>query len=258
MTSDYEPSFGKLMRICRKVVVPEVIPNDLLLKTLKPEQISKYPGIKEDAYAHDFRPDPELLKTLNINPKEIVVTLRPPATYAHYHNPESEKLMAGAIHFILSKPGVALIFLPRTNTQRNEALQLSKANHGRVIIPPRALDGLNVIWNSDLVISGGGTMNREAAALGVPVYSIFRGPICSVDRYLEREGRLTFISSLKDIENIRLEKRKPTMPRSDTSFNLARFLAQQIIAMAREAANSRSRRWRPKETNRRNAVRFFG
>ncbi|UCE75224.1 MAG: DUF354 domain-containing protein, partial [Methanomassiliicoccales archaeon] len=82
MTADYEPSFGKFLKVCRKVVVPEVIPDNLLLKTLKPQKISKYPGIKEDAYVHDFQPDSALLKELKISQRNIVVTLRPPATYA--------------------------------------------------------------------------------------------------------------------------------------------------------------------------------
>ena len=86
----------------------------------------------------------------------------------------------------------------------------------KIIIPDHAVDGLNLIWFSDLVISGGGTMNREAAALGVPVYSIFRGAIGEVDKYLEKNGRLVLLTSLKDIESkLILEKRsKPAiMPR---------------------------------------------
>ncbi len=236
MSCDYEPSFeptfGKLMKVLRKVIVPEVVPDDVLLKTLKPQQIRKYPGIKEDVYVHNFRPDSGLLKALKISPKDIVVTLRPPATYAHYHSSESEKLMAGVISFALSKPGITLIFLPRTHKQKKEAIQLSKEHSGRVIVPPRVLDGLNVIWNSDLVVSGGGTMNREAAALGIPVYSIFQGPICSVDRHLEREGKLVFIESLNDIEKIRLEKREPVMQSLKKHFNLCSFLAHEIITTA--------------------------
>jgi predicted glycosyltransferase len=192
---------------------------------------------------HDFRPDPGLPKALGINPEDVVVTLRPPATYAHYHNRQSEELMAAAIRFVLRKPEVSLIFLPRTLTQKEEAVELSREYDGRIIVPPMVLDGLNVVWNSDLVISGGGTMNREAAALGVPVYSIFRGPICSVDRYLESEGRLVFITSTKDLDKIPLEKRKRTLPRSDRSFSLARFLAQKIIATAQEPSSPHPRPW---------------
>jgi predicted glycosyltransferase len=76
-----------------------------------------------------------------------------------------------------------------------------------VIVPSSAIDGLNLLWHSDLVVSGGGTMNREAAALGVPVYSIFRGPIGAVDRQLSDEGRLTLIESIEQVNNIQLIKR---------------------------------------------------
>ena len=82
---------------------------------------------------------------------------------------------------------------------------------GRIVIPENAVDGLNLIWNSDLVISGGGTMNREAAALGVPVYSIFRGRIGAVDQYLARTGRLTVIERIEEIPTkIVLERRMPS------------------------------------------------
>jgi predicted glycosyltransferase len=70
---------------------------------------------------------------------------------------------------------------------------------GKILIPQNVEDGLNIIWNSDLVISGGGTMNREAAAMGVPVYSIFRGTIGAVDRYLTDQGRLTLLESVEDV-----------------------------------------------------------
>jgi hypothetical protein len=58
---------------------------------------------------------------------------------------------------------------------------------------------LNLIWHSDLVVSGGGTMNREAAALGVPAFSIFRGPLAAVDRHLEAQGRLVLLSSVAEV-----------------------------------------------------------
>ena len=83
-----------------------------------------------------------------------------------------------------------------------------------MIIPTEALDGLNLIWYSDLMISGGGTMNREAAALGVPVYSVFRGKIGAVDKYLEKHGRLTLLENIKDVRGkLVLERRdRPAHP----------------------------------------------
>src|SRR5437762_9318457 len=79
----------------------------------------------------------------------------------------------------------------------------------KVVIPEKVVDGLNLLWHSDLVVSGGGTMNREAAALGVPVYSVFRGKIGAVDRNLQAEGRLILIESLEDVDHKIILKRRP-------------------------------------------------
>lgn len=181
------------------IFMPEVIPTSAMSR--RPERIVKYPGIKEDVYIGTFRPDPSILPHLGIAPGELVATLRPPATEAHYHNPESEKLFAAAVHLLVQTPNVRAITLPRNGRQR-EQLKRDWGHllaSGRMIIPEGAVDGLNLIWFSDLVISGGGTMNREAAALGVPVYSIFRGKIGAVDRYLASTGRLTLIESVDQI-----------------------------------------------------------
>jgi uncharacterized protein len=87
--------------------------------------------------------------------------------------------------------------LHQADSIRNSWPQLLAAR--TMIIPDRVVDGLNLIWHSDLVISGGGTMNREAAALGVPVYSVFRGPIGEVDHYLAETGRLVLLESAADV-----------------------------------------------------------
>jgi predicted glycosyltransferase len=100
-----------------------------------------------------------------------------------------------------------------------------------MIIPERPLDGLNLVWFSDFMVSGGGTMNREAAALGVPVYSVFRGKIGAVDRYLVREGRLTLIEKLDDIQKkIRLTRwNRPAAPDSRPRPALA-AIVQHVIS----------------------------
>ncbi|MGA8865315.1 MAG: DUF354 domain-containing protein, partial [Candidatus Sulfotelmatobacter sp.] len=86
----------------------------------------------------------------------------------------------------------------------------------KLLIPDHVEDGLNLIWNSDLVISGGGTMNREAAAMGVPVYSIFRGKIGAVDRYLAQEGRLVMVETVEDVRTkIKAVRRSRQLQRSN-------------------------------------------
>lgn len=192
------------------VFVPEVIPEEHTHQ--KPEQVFRYQGLKEDVYVSRLKPDPTLRDVLGVRQDELIVTVRPPATEAHYHNPEGEQFLAASLRFLLDQHGVRVVMLPRNENQA-AALRSDWAraiDQKRIIIPERAVDGLNLIWNSDLVISGGGTMNREAAALGVPVYSIFRGRIGAVDRYLAKTGRLTIIERVEDISTkIVLERRKP-------------------------------------------------
>jgi predicted glycosyltransferase len=197
------------------VFVPEVIPEEHVHQ--KPEQVFRYQGLKEDVYVSRLKPDPTLRALLGVRQDELIVTVRPPATEAHYHNPEGEQFLAASLRFLLDQPRVRVVMLPRNENQAT-ALRSDWAraiDKGRIIIPERALDGLNLIWNSDLVISGGGTMNREAAALGVPVYSIFRGRIGAVDRYLAKTGRLTLIEKVEDVSTkILLERRRPALTSS--------------------------------------------
>jgi predicted glycosyltransferase len=165
-------------------------------------KILKYPGIKEDVYVPRFRPNRAILSQLGIRENELVVTLRPPANEAHYHNPESEELLGAVIRRMAATPEVRAVLLARNERQEDAIRAAWKPlfDSGKILVPPGTVDGLNLIWHSELVISGGGTMNREAAALGVPVYSIFRGHIGAVDKYLAGLGRLTLLKSVEDVE----------------------------------------------------------
>jgi hypothetical protein len=140
----------------------------------------------------------------------LIITARPPATEAHYHNPESEGLFTSFMEMACRNPNTRIVLLPR-NKQQGEFIRSRWPQwfvQNKTIIPSGALDGLNLIWHSDLLVSGGGTMNREAATLGVPVYSIFRGSIGAVDRHLQQSGRLILVETPEDVAGkIRLEKR---------------------------------------------------
>lgn len=205
--ADYEHADFRLIRWLGSsqkswVMTPEVIPPDHFLGYgLLPEHVLHYPGIKEDVYVPSFRPDLSLRQELGISANETFVTLRPPATEAHYHNAESEQLLDRVLTLLYEHSETRTILLPRTPKQESELRQAYSRlfETGRIVVPGRAVDGLNLIWCSDLVISGGGTMNREAAALGVPVYSFFRGKLGAVDRYLEATGKLTLLKSVEDV-----------------------------------------------------------
>jgi len=215
-----------------RLLCPEVIPSAAL--RLDPSRILKYPGIKEDVYVSRFVPDPSIRPQLGLQEQEVVATIRPPASEAHYHNPQSDELFDAAVNFLSKAHDLKLVALPRNEKQ---AMELKKRwpdlfSDGTMRIPSRAVNGLNLIWHSDFVISAGGTMNREAAALGVPVYSVFRGKIGAVDRYLAERGRLILLESVQDVQTkIRLARRnRSAKPQNDNCITL-NSIVEQIVAV---------------------------
>ena len=181
------------------VFIPEYVPAESI--HLDRSHVSQYPGLKEDTYVPDFKPDPSIMKDLGLPADHLIVTVRPPANEAHYHNPESEALFAEVMNHFGAMDKTTMVILPRNDSQaemiRSHWPHLLDSR--KAVIPDHVVDGLNLMWHSDLVISGGGTMNREAAALGIPVYSIFRGSIGAVDRYLAEHGRLVIIETPGDV-----------------------------------------------------------
>jgi predicted glycosyltransferase len=217
LMEDYEYCRFPLTMRPKWVIAPSVIPDAMLPS--RNGFIRKYAGIKENIYAWKCRPDPALLEELGIASSDLLITVRPPATEAHYHNPESEELFQRFMHRACRTPPARVALLPRNARQgemiRNRWPEWFKDNV--TIIPSGAVEGLNLLWHSDLVVSGGGTMNREAAALGVPVYSIFRGRIGAVDRDLQQKGKLVLIDSNEGVErDIQFVKRQ-RRPVSETA-----------------------------------------
>jgi uncharacterized protein len=193
------------------VLTPEVVPSANFEKTgTLPDHILHYPGIKEDVYVPSFRPDPAFKCNLGFEAGDVLVTMRPPASEAHYHSPESDRLLETVFALLTDHPEVKTVLLPRTSRQEAELRQAHGELFaaGRIVVPERALNGLDLIWHSDVVISGGGTMNREAAALGIPVYSIFRGALGAVDKHLAEKGKLILLTSEQEVrEKLRLVPR---------------------------------------------------
>ncbi len=191
------------------MLVPEMISNKNPEKVAK--RIQKYPGIKEDVYVQGFKPNPSLFKQLGVDEEKVLVTIRPPATVAHYHTEKSDKLFEAVVDYLGDNDSIQIIIAPRTKDQEKSIrdrwpnLIIKK----KIIIPDNVMNGLDLVWYSDLVVSAGGTMIREAAALDVPAYSIFGGKLGAVDKYLSDLGRLKLISSVEEVKKIiLLSKRK--------------------------------------------------
>ena len=189
-TFDYEWAWLQHQLGCRaatKVVVPESIPVDRLARYgATPPKLLQYPGLKEEYYLADFEPDPSILDGFGIDHERVLVVLRPPPDVSLYHR-HSNPLFPQTLNHLGSLASVHAFVLPRTEEQRDyvRALRLPS-----VIVPERAVDAQSLIALSDLVVSAGGTMNREAAALGVPVYTTYGGRLGGVDEELIWQGRL--------------------------------------------------------------------
>jgi uncharacterized protein len=232
MMHDYEHSTKTGFLEAEWTITPDIIPSAAM--SHHGSRTLKYPGLKEDVYVPRFKADPSILRELKIAEDDLLITLRPPATEAHYHNPEAELLFAATLRMIASRSKIRAVTLPRNNRQGDQLRKDYSAliASGHMIIPDRPVDGLNLIWFSDLVISGGGTMNREAAALNVPVYSIFRGKIGAVDRYLADSGRLILLESVQDVESkIRMVRREKPLQVSLTRPETLKSIIQSIISI---------------------------
>lgn len=214
---DYEHHPGNHMsfRMSKRLVVPASFPAKALERFGVPERkIRRFDGIKEDVYLADFEPDPnfaETLDNLGIEPCDIIVVARPQAPEALYNRKFENDLIDRFLDKAAQTADVKVILLPRKDYQ---GADLRKRHpEPNIIIPDKVLDGANLIAAADLVVSGGGTMNREAAALGVPVVTIFTGRMAAVDRYLIAEGLLRRIESRDEIDSITFEKKSVANPR---------------------------------------------
>ena len=185
-------------RLCRIVMVPEAIPPERLARFgATPRKLRRYAGLKEEYYLADFEPDEAVLDELGLTRERPLVLVRTPPEVSLYHRFENPLFRR-----VLERLGAEdeqTVVLPRTRTQREEIARL-----GRFTIPERAVDAQSLVAFSDLVISAGGTMNREAVALGTPVYTTFEGRLGAVDEALLRDGRLR---KLGDPRDIRVERR---------------------------------------------------
>ena len=183
-------------RLARAVVVPEVIPPDRLYPYGATDStLRRYEGLKEEYYLADFEPDPAVMTELGLNGDEPLAVVRTPPDVSLYHRFENDVFA----RLLDRLKDVQTVVLPRTPAQREEL-----ARAGGFVVPERAIDAPSLVAFADLVVSAGGTMNREAVALGTPVYTTFEGKLGAVDERLLAEGRLR---KLDDPEAVRVVKR---------------------------------------------------
>lgn len=217
MDYEHHPGNHLSFRTAKRIVVPESFPGEALAKFGAREgKVKRFDGLKEDVYLAGFAPDetfPAKLRELNVNSEDILVVVRPHAPEALYNRGFENELLDLVLDRITAIDGVKIILLPRKDYQ-GESLR-EKHPQPNIIIPAKAIDGANLLAAADLVISGGGTMNREAAALGVPTATIFTGKPAAIDEYLIKQGRMTKLETAADVDALNAVKKTAAEPRRE-------------------------------------------
>jgi len=187
-------------RAARVVLAPDAIPAEAMRRAgAAPGKLFRYPGLKEDYYLAGFEPDPSVLDELGLDRERVLAVVRPPPETSAYH--AENPLYEGVLERIAADPQAVAIVIPRTEGQ-GEAVR--RRRDPSLIVPAGAVDAQSLIALADLVVSAGGTMNREAVALGTPVYTIFSGEMGAVDERLVEAGLLR---ELNDPATLALSRR---------------------------------------------------
>ena len=196
---DYEWATAQHNVVCRladRVLVPEAIPPERLERYgARPPKLVRFEGLKEEYYLSDWEPDPRALKALRLDRRRVICVVRTAPSYALYLGGSENQLLTGVLRR-LAVDDAQTVVLARTDEQRRAVQAVSD----RFVVPNRAVDGSSLVAFADVLVSAGGTMNREAAVLGTPVWSIFEGRLGGVDERLVGEGRLRLLADPGEIE----------------------------------------------------------
>ncbi len=212
-TFDYEYAWLQHQLGCRaatRVVVPEAIPTERLSRYgARPPKLRRYPGLKEEYYLADLEPDPGVPAALGVDPSRRLLVVRTPPEVSLYHR-HGNPLFLEVLEHVGRDERVHAVTIPRTDEQRDRIRALGLPS---LLVPDRAVDAQSLIAAADAVVSAGGTMNREAVALGTPVYTTFGGRLGAVDEQLIRDGRLVRLTAATDLDLDALPPRREPLRR---------------------------------------------
>lgn len=231
---DYEYTENRIFNtLATYILVPVYIPDSRLATAgFNLRKVIRYKGFKEELYLQDFVPDPRFFDEIGLREDQILVTIRPPGMVGNYHDSRSEELLLCALNHFSSNPNVICLIVNRTKREKQFVTSHLGNRRDTIRFLEKPVDGLQLLYHSDIALSGGGTMNREAALLGTETYSFFTGRRPYLDEYLEQQGMMHFVNSTKDIENIVATKKT----RGPRSFRSNADLVDSVTTIIKEKA----------------------
>jgi uncharacterized protein len=230
---DYEFVDSEIFsRMATKLLVPETIPTlTLERRHVNMKKVIRYPGYKENVYLSGWHNSPGVMDELELDPRRLIITVRPPATWAHYQSPFSDVLFRALVERLRGDQDAQVVVLPRTQEQGERLKSSYGMRSAPFRVSDKAVDALSLMAHSDAVLSGGGTMAREAAILGTPAYSLFAGQPGAVDAALERDGKLTILRRIEEVRNLRFEKNPRSLRLNTADARTGEVILQHIIAL---------------------------
>ena len=231
MDYEHHPANRLSFRLANVNLVPESFPSETIASLGVTDKTFKYKGIKEDIYLQSFQSDHALvgrLSELGIGKNDILIVVRPRADDALYNRGNESTLLDQFLLVASTKKDVKLLVLPRTEKQTSKLKETFAGSN--LIIPKVVLHGASLIASADLVVSGGGTMIREAAALGTPAVSMFTGKTAGVDRYLASKGSLKIVKTTSDLDSLELKKKR--VQASNVEKNALKAIVDLILSHA--------------------------
>ena len=235
---DYEWATVQHHIICRlatRILVPDAIPAERLRRYgAQPPRLVRFPGLKEEYYLADFEPDPAALAGLGLDRERPLCLIRTAPSYALYLGGSENPLLLPLIRRV-ANGDAQVVVLARNAEQRATVRALGLPD---VVVPERAVDGRSLVAFADVLVSAGGTMNREAAVLGTPVWSIFEGRLGAVDEMLIREGRLRI---LRDPDEVTIERKPADAYEHRMKRDLADLLELAVPPLARTSVGEAGR-----------------
>ena len=230
---DYEFVNSELFsKMATKLLVPETIPTDTLQSQhVNMSKVIRYPGFKENVYLSGWHNSPRVMDDLKLDPERLIITVRPPATWAHYQDPFSEVLFRALVERLRGDRDAQVIVLPRTQEQGERMRSRYDMRSAPFQVSDKSVDALSLMAHSDAVLSGGGTMAREAAIIGTPAYSLFAGKPGAVDAALERDGRLTILRKIEEVRDLRFQKNLHAFRSTSADARTGEVILQHIIAL---------------------------
>lgn len=225
---DYEYTESRLFNyLSSLILIPKYIPDQRLKSVgINLKKVKRYNGFKEELYLRHFTFDKEFRNKINVLEDEILVVIRPPSFVGNYHDHKSEQLLLHAINYFSNIDNTVVLIVNRTLAEKKFILNGVKKNE-KIRFLEKSVDGLQLLFSADISISGGGTMNREAALLGTKAYSIFTGRRPYLDDYLMSIGKLKFIETTRDFEKIQIKRDIKIPPKFEN--NLAGEITDIIV-----------------------------